>query len=170
MIVPLARLSRFAALVALLALAAGCSEGTPALTTDQLVDETRAELIDAGADADVADCVLRLAERELRVGPLDDLTRDELLLNCRRAVDVLDGGATDAETSDRSLAFVEGPNTLGDDPELDRLWRACQDGLGQACDQLFEQSPVGSDYEQFGVSCGNRDEILDCSELDTLEE
>ena len=54
------------------------------------------------------------------------------------------------------------PANLGDDPILDDLWHRCQQGSGAACDQLFDQSPVGSAYEAFGVSCGNRPDILRC--------
>ena len=56
----------------------------------------------------------------------------------------------------------KGPANLGDDPILDDLWHRCQQGSGAACDQLFDQSPVGSAYEAFGVSCGNRPDILRC--------
>ncbi len=54
------------------------------------------------------------------------------------------------------------PRVYGDDPALDDLWRQCEQGLGAACDQLFEQAPGGSDYEAFGLNCGNRPDILRC--------
>jgi hypothetical protein len=46
--------------------------------------------------------------------------------------------------------------SYGDDPELDALWDACEGGDMQACDDLYFQSPVGSEYEDFGDTCGNR--------------
>ncbi len=46
--------------------------------------------------------------------------------------------------------------TYGDDPTLDGLWDSCEAGDGQACDDLFLQSPSGSEYEDFGDTCGNR--------------
>jgi hypothetical protein len=52
-------------------------------------------------------------------------------------------------------------DTYGDDPTLDALWDACEDGDGQACDDLFFDSPVGSEYEEFGKTCGGRLEGLD---------
>lgn len=59
------------------------------------------------------------------------------------------------------------PQSHGDDSALDRLWDGCEAGNGRACDRLFELAPVGSDYERFGLSCGNRDVVLDCHlELD----
>jgi hypothetical protein len=60
------------------------------------------------------------------------------------------------------------PNTYGDDPELDALWDECDGGSADACDQLFLDSPSGSEYEDFGWSCGGRvpeDEIEVCSEI-----
>ena len=151
------------AIVALVALA-GCADSTPELTIDQQVDLAQTELLDAGATPEVAACVVRLARDDLRVGPIDELTRDELILSCERAQAVLDGD--DSPPDDGSLAFVDGPDTLGDDAALDSLWRSCEDGSGAACDELFEKAPVGSGYELFGVSCGERDEVLRCSELD----
>lgn len=44
----------------------------------------------------------------------------------------------------------------GDDPELDSLWDACGGGSGVACDNLFFTSPSGSEYEEFGATCGDR--------------
>lgn len=49
-----------------------------------------------------------------------------------------------------------GARTFGDDPVLDELWAGCERGSGAACDELFEEAPLGSDYEAFGATCGNR--------------
>jgi hypothetical protein len=46
------------------------------------------------------------------------------------------------------------PDGYGDDPELDALWDQCGAGDGDACDELFFSSPVGSAYEDFGDTCG----------------
>ena len=48
----------------------------------------------------------------------------------------------------------DGPFTLGDDNALDKLWRECERGIWTSCDDLYLQSPIGSDYEWFGASCG----------------
>lgn len=56
------------------------------------------------------------------------------------------------------------PRTLGDDAVLDDLWHRCEEGSGAACDQLFEQAPPNSDYESFGLSCGNRPDVLRCAQ------
>ena len=48
------------------------------------------------------------------------------------------------------------PVGLGDDPALDRLARACFDGAMGACDDLFDDSDWGSDYEDYGDTCAGR--------------
>lgn len=59
----------------------------------------------------------------------------------------------------------------GDDPELDLLWDGCVSGDMLDCDDLFFQAPVGSEYESFGESCGDRVEAVDsrglCADLQT---
>ncbi|MEV7971689.1 DUF4190 domain-containing protein [Cellulomonas sp. NPDC089187] len=49
-------------------------------------------------------------------------------------------------------------DAYGDDPELDALWGACDAGDGDACNDLYFDSPVGSEYEEFGDTCGGRQE------------
>jgi hypothetical protein len=85
-----------------------------------------------------------------------------------------DGGATtsDAATSDAATsdaATSDAANADGDDPALDTLWDACEAGDGAACYELYLESPAGSEYEEFGETCGNRmDAGVDCvEELDT---
>lgn len=46
------------------------------------------------------------------------------------------------------------PSAYGDDPELDGLWDACAGGDLEACDSLYWQAPIGSEYEEFGSTCG----------------
>ena len=48
------------------------------------------------------------------------------------------------------------PDDLGDDPQLDGLATACFEGDLLACDHLYLQSPVDSDYEEYGDTCGGR--------------
>jgi hypothetical protein len=55
------------------------------------------------------------------------------------------------------LFLTGGPQTYGDDPRLDALWDSCERGAMRACDRLFEESPLFSEYEEFGLSCGGRD-------------
>lgn len=44
--------------------------------------------------------------------------------------------------------------TFGDDNYLDRLWRSCERGVFEDCDTLYYESPVGSEYEWYGATCG----------------
>ena len=48
------------------------------------------------------------------------------------------------------------PNAYGDDTTLDALWDACTAEDWQACDDLYDQSDVGSGYEAYGDTCGNK--------------
>lgn len=55
--------------------------------------------------------------------------------------------------------FLSG-DTYGDNAELDALWDECADGSPVSCDSLYISSAVGSEYERFGGTCGDRlDEI-----------
>lgn len=51
---------------------------------------------------------------------------------------------------------VLGGGSYGDDTELDRLYDACAGGDGWACDELYWESPLNSEYEEFGDTCGFR--------------
>jgi hypothetical protein len=57
------------------------------------------------------------------------------------------------------------PQHFGDDPQLDALYRACQQGDGQSCDALFDAAPPGSDYEELAVTCGNRTREQRCADV-----
>ncbi|NCG38259.1 MAG: hypothetical protein GWP48_12165 [Actinobacteria bacterium] len=81
---------------------------------------------------------------ECLIGDLTDEMQDDVS-------DMIDDMSTGTE-GDVSLG------TYGDDPELDKMWDACERGQMQACDDLFFESPIGSDYEAFGNSCGRRNQ------------
>lgn len=62
------------------------------------------------------------------------------------------------------------PYGLGDDNDLDELYTGCRDGEFASCDQLWMVSPVGSEYELYGATCGGRVEASqtragDCGSL-----
>ena len=57
---------------------------------------------------------------------------------------------------DESGLFEPG-DAYGDNPVLDILWDACENGDDAACDELYSISEVGSAYEAFGATCGGRD-------------
>jgi len=45
----------------------------------------------------------------------------------------------------------------GDDARLDALYDSCRGGDDDACHDLFLGSPSGSEYEDFGATCGGRE-------------
>lgn len=53
--------------------------------------------------------------------------------------------------SDCGAGYVDACASL-----LDMLVGGCYDGLGDHCDALYWASPVGSDYEAYGATCGGR--------------
>ncbi|MEM9564852.1 MAG: hypothetical protein AAGA93_19675 [Actinomycetota bacterium] len=161
-----ARLAALGGLVVLPAAAAGIALATPDPAPDPeavLVDQLAAE----GESVDVIECTLRLGDRQLRIGRLDDRAVDELVTSCRAANDAI--VVATADPPDELASVDRGPWTFGDDVVLDGLWSACEAGDGEACDRLFETGPVGSDYEAFGLTCGDRPDVLDCRELDAAE-
>lgn len=75
----------------------------------------------------------------------------------------LDSGTISAgdsadETDDSSSGSDDSdePTAYGDDATFDRLWDECSGQDWEACDELFLESPAGSEYEAFGASCGER--------------
>ncbi len=80
-------------------------------------------------------------------GMLDDpaLDLDDLDLDDRPSLDL---PGTDSSAGR--------PEVYGDDPDLDALWDACDEGDMASCDDLYWSTGVGTEYEAFGETCGNR--------------
>ncbi len=76
----------------------------------------------------------------------------------------VDDAAAQGESVDDAAAPMASDGPPGDDPELDELWAGCADADPDACDRLFLASPLGSAYEDFGLTCGNR-RATNCTEL-----
>lgn len=76
--------------------------------------------------------------------------------------DTCGGRDTSGAYCNSSSRSDDRPQAYGDDATLDALWDACEAGSGSACDDLYWDSPIGSEYESFGRSCGNRDEVGSC--------
>ncbi|MFW7414406.1 hypothetical protein [Demequina sp. SO4-18] len=60
-----------------------------------------------------------------------------------------------AESGQAGSEYAEG-GAYGDDAYLDGLWDQCAVGDDAACDDLYQESPYGSEYEEFGDTCGER--------------
>lgn len=70
-------------------------------------------------------------------------------------------GADETPDSESADDPSSNPNPSGTGPaladgDLDELQQQCADGDMWACDELYMESPWGSDYEAFGASCGER--------------
>ncbi len=158
--------------VAVLVVLSSCTDGSEIV--QPTAEEVVAAHVESGMDQTVADCLVGIGMQEvsgLAMLPDAERTESEAII-----VDVLTTSCEEAsafvvekDPEPERLAFEDGPFTFGDDPIFDQLWEACEAGDGIACNQLWETSPVGSDYEHFGVTCGNRDQILDCSDELTAE-
>lgn len=59
----------------------------------------------------------------------------------------------------------QSPGDLGNDDELDELADECFDGDLGACDELYAESPVGSSYETYGITCGGRQPVSIADDL-----
>ncbi|MEJ5913223.1 hypothetical protein [Pseudokineococcus sp. 1T1Z-3] len=64
-----------------------------------------------------------------------------------------------------ALAPAREGSRYGDDDVLDRLWDRCGEGDGVACDELYATAEPGSDYEDFGLTCGDRYSALRAPEF-----
>ena len=51
---------------------------------------------------------------------------------------------------------TEQPTGLGEDLTLDQLAQSCFDGDMEACDDLFDSAPIGSNYRVYGDTCAGR--------------
>ena len=64
--------------------------------------------------------------------------------------------ARSEDPDDIEVPDPERPGDLGDDVLLDRYADECFDGDISSCDDLFRESFLGSGYEKYGSSCGER--------------
>lgn len=70
------------------------------------------------------------------------------------------------DEAETEATFVDrGPQSFGDDPELDALYTACAEGWGKACDELYDAASVDSDYERFASACGDRTHEIVCYDV-----
>lgn len=76
---------------------------------------------------------------------------------------------TTSTTSSTTTTAEDEPWTYGDDPTMDALWDQCEAGDAAACDELYQVSPLDSEYERFGDTCGGRTDGGGC-DVDTTDE
>jgi hypothetical protein len=137
--------SALTALVFLLTPLTACSDGE-----GDIVDQLRE--LDPEITDEMAACVV--AELEARGLDLADSTDQEAAVSAageEALVACLTEGTGPPEPVDPEIV-----DAYGSDPKLDALWDECEEGDGDACDRLYFQAPIGSEYEEFGYSCGHR--------------
>ena len=160
---------------------AGCTDSQTASgpTRGQIL----AAFLDAGYSDSVTECVVGLVERQFGLDVLGTVSVEEVAAAAESqtasgdaatvAVGEVLASCLAAEamanpdlqaTALVELAFANEPFTYGEDPALDALWDACEGGSGAACDQLWAEAPLDSVYEKFGVTCGNRLDVLNCTQ------
>jgi hypothetical protein len=140
---------------------------------DEVRTEAIAQLRELGLSEDDAECMADGLIDELGADALDgadmssEPTEEQLAAfvetteECDIDPSAVTGGDADDRSdddSDDSDSDSDGDGTYGSDPELDALYDACEGGDFEACDQLYLDSPSGSEYEEFADSCGNRNE------------
>jgi hypothetical protein len=67
---------------------------------------------------------------------------------------VMSRGNGGEATTTTVAATVDVPFAYGDDAGLDGLWDECAGGARVACDSLAVDAPFGSEYREFGATCG----------------
>ena len=157
-------------LVVVVLLGGACS-GAPEFDREAAV--TR--VVDSGAgviDRSEAECYVDQVSNELGTGVLAEAAEPQPE-QIRRLTGIkidcfgVDGLGASTSVSRPPVSAVDGaipqPMAYGDDAELDALWDRCGAGSGVACDQLFDQAPINSAYEEFAGTCGNRTQELSCA-------
>lgn len=130
--------------------------------TDEMVDCLIEELDVRGLT------VTDISDDAIGDGPVPEGGQDAFLtcLAVEAGVDVPDADDPPAATDAPPTSTTTGSSgdsgtpgaahTYGDNPDLDELWDGCEAGDGAACDDLYFRSDIGSDYENFGDTCGRR--------------
>lgn len=129
-------------------------------------DSVRAQLEDLGASEDYVDCLVAelesrgmdLEDMVIDPGPDDDPSPTAVLVAIDLCGDVgapaLSNGSQSSPLTGNGVQPADG--AYGSDPKLDQIHDACASGDGGACDDLYFQSPIDSEYERFGLLCGDR--------------
>jgi hypothetical protein len=129
--------------------------------TDETVDCILAELDAVGLSVDdISDDAI--GEGPLPAGAQDAMLACVLSDTGDAGSSSSESGATDGTAPETDTESPEGDSDsgvagrYGTDPDLDALWDACDAGDGAACDDLYFQSAIDTEYEEFGDTCGHR--------------
>lgn len=140
-----------------------CSAADLAPLPDGWEGTTNPDADDYGSDAGLDLLWDACAEGDFHA--CDDLYRYSPLDSQYEAFGDTCGGRNEPGDWCAVINDTDGPPALdreghryGDDPELDALWDGCAEGYLEACDDLYRYSPIGSEYEAFGDTCGERNE------------
>ncbi len=135
------------------------NSGGPALTADGKVAGVVTEVMSSGG----LQIFALFYTHDFLSETIDDLrtSTSGVEVDCSRAglpQQVPDGwdwddGTTPGPGHDPTEAF-----DYGDDPTLDQLWDDCAAEDWEACDELYFASPLYSEYERFGATCGEEGE------------
>ena len=133
-------------------------------------DDFREQLkeLDPSITDETVDCIIsELDDRGLSVTDISDnaigdgeipLDAQEALFECLSA-GFLSSDSTDSTDSSGTSDSSGSSGAYGSDAGLDALWDGCLAGDGAACDDLYFQAPIGSEYEEYGDTCGGRYEV-----------
>jgi len=159
------------ALLVVVAVGAGCSGSS--FDRDQAIDD----VVSASGNTvsrEQAGCYVDRVRDELGTRPLQpnvSLAPEEvgkltsIRVDCIGVANLGTVATTADSVPDGSTETAPLHGNRGDDPRLDALWDQCAAGYGGACDQLFDQAPLGSAYESFAATCGNRSSELRCADI-----
>lgn len=131
-----------------------------AILDDTITGDEDAELLAiaiacVGDLADVPAFVQSVIDASAEAGT--PLTEDEARCVIDRMAEDDAAGAAECTGTEPVQGDSTGPvDDYGDDPTLDLLWDACENGNNQACDDLYLDAPLGSAYLEFARTCGGR--------------
>ncbi len=137
----------------------------------QIVDGTLSADADGAMLATAAECVEDLAALDPFVQSfIDGAAESGTVLSVQEARCSI--RALDAEDQEAAILECLGDRVgdggdYGDDPVLDLLWDQCAAANPQACDELYRDAPIGSRYETYGRTCGDR--LVDSAGLECFE-
>ena len=133
-------------------------------------DQFREDLTSTGASDEQVDCMISgFNDAGISLDSISDENFDnadgptqqqagEILAGCMLGIGFDDAGSglLDGLDDIELDPVTSDANDYGDDPVLDAYYDGCTNGDGQACDDLYFQSPFGSAYETYGDTCGGR--------------